>query len=106
VREGGLAEAGGAVEEEVVERLLALEGSLDRDPQVLLELVLADKLAQSPGTKSGVLGVLLVLYVARDDAFFGCREAPLSEYVCYQVSIIRAVGTRVYAEMAPECGRA
>jgi hypothetical protein len=41
-----LAEARRAVEERVVERLLAGDGGRDRDPQVALDLLLADELGQ------------------------------------------------------------
>jgi hypothetical protein len=42
--EGGLAEAGRAIEEDVVEGFFALEGGLNGDAEVVLELVLPDEL--------------------------------------------------------------
>jgi hypothetical protein len=79
VGKGGLTEAGRAVEEYVVQRLVALERGLDGDPEVILQLLLADELIEAPGTKSRVQGIVVVrLDFAGDDAVFGRRNGCLS----------------------------
>ena len=42
--EGGLAETGRTVEEEMIQGFLALLGCLDSDRQVVLQFILADEL--------------------------------------------------------------
>ena len=44
--EGGLAQAGGAVEEDVVQRLAARAGGLDEDGEVFAEAALAGEVGQ------------------------------------------------------------
>jgi hypothetical protein len=64
VGEGGLAEAGRAVEEQVVERLAALFGSVHGDAEVVLELLLTDELIEAPGAEGDVDVLLFVLRLA------------------------------------------
>ena len=73
VGERGLAEAGRAVEEQVVERLAALLGGVDGDAEVVLELLLADELVEAPGAKGDVDRLLFVLRLAGDDALLSRR---------------------------------
>ena len=54
----GLAQTGGAGEQQVVGRLIPLQGGFDDDLQMLGELPLADELGQCPGPQAGVLGLL------------------------------------------------
>ena len=83
VGERGLAEAGRAVEEQVVERLAALLGGVDGDAEVVLELLLADELIEAPGAEGDVDRLFFVLRLAGDDALLSRRwRAPL-EYLCY-----------------------
>jgi hypothetical protein len=49
VGERGLAEAGRAVEEQVVERLVPLFRRVDGDAKVVLELLLTDELVEPAG---------------------------------------------------------
>jgi len=71
VGKGGLAEAGRAVEEQVVERLAALFGSVYGDAEVVLELLLADELVQPPRPQRDIDRLFFVLRLAGDDAFGG-----------------------------------
>jgi len=68
VGERGLAEAGRAVEEEVVERFVALLGGVDGDAEVVLELLLADELVEAPGPERYFEGLVFVLDLAGSDA--------------------------------------
>ncbi len=52
--ERGLAKAGRPVEEDVIERFIALGGGLDGDAEVVLDLLLADELIEAPRPKSSV----------------------------------------------------
>jgi hypothetical protein len=54
VGERRLAEAGRPVEEDVVERFVALGGGLDGDAEVVLEFLLADELIEAPRPKSRI----------------------------------------------------
>src|SRR5437588_18421 len=51
VGEGGFSEAGRPVEEDVVDRLIALLGGFEEDGEVLLELGLTDEFGEAPGTE-------------------------------------------------------
>jgi hypothetical protein len=64
VGEGCLAEAGRAVEEEVVERLVAPLGGVDGDAEVVLKLLLADKLVELTRPEGDVQRLVVVLDVA------------------------------------------
>jgi len=79
VGERGLAEAGRAVEEDVVERFFALGGGLDGDAEVVLELLLADELIEATRPKSRVQSFVFVfLDFSGDDAVFsGRRTSPV-----------------------------
>ena len=57
--EGGLAEAGGAVEEDVVESLATGAGGLDEDAEVFAGGALADELVEGLGAEGGLGGVFL-----------------------------------------------
>jgi hypothetical protein len=59
----------------VVQRLAALLGGGDGDLQVVLQLLLANELAQPPGAQRRVQGLFVFLRFAGDDAFRG-RRAP------------------------------
>jgi hypothetical protein len=76
VGEGGLAEAGRAVEEEVVEGLAAAVGGLNGDAEVLFELVLANELGQATGTQGGVERFFVVLRLGGDDTVGGRSDVP------------------------------
>jgi hypothetical protein len=76
VGECGLAEAGRAIEEEVIERLVALLGGVDGDAEVVFELLLADELFEAPGTKSDLDRLVIILRLAGDYAL-SCRGRPL-----------------------------
>jgi len=54
VRERRLAKAGRAVEEQVVERFVALLGGVDGDAEVVLKLLLADEFIEPPGPQRDV----------------------------------------------------
>jgi hypothetical protein len=83
VRKCGLAEAGRAVEQQVVEGLVALLGGVDSDTEVILQLLLADKLVKAPGTKGDIDRVFfLVLGFAGDDSLSSRTRASV-EYLCY-----------------------
>jgi hypothetical protein len=92
VGERRLAEARRAVEENVVEGLVTLEGRLDGDAQVVFELLLADELVQPPRAQSGVEGLIIVLLeVAGYDAFFSLRgRAPVRITVLFRGNYRRA----------------
>ncbi len=90
--EGGLAEPGGAVEEEVVQRLVALLGGVDGDAEVILQLRLADELVEAPRAQRDVDLFVVLLRLAGDDAL-GCRWPASLECLCYLSDIIaRAPG--------------
>ena len=63
-RQGGLAQAGRAVKQHVVQGLLPALGGLDVDLQVLLDLVLAHIVGKSPGAQ-GVFHRLVLRSIAR-----------------------------------------
>ena len=63
-----LAESGRPVEEQVVEWLGTLERSLDRDLQVVLQLLLADELTHAPWPERAVQRRVVVLDIAGGDA--------------------------------------
>jgi hypothetical protein len=73
VGERGLAEAGRAVEEEVVERLAALLGGVDGDAEIVLELLLADELIEATRAEGKVDRLVVVLRLAGDDALLSRR---------------------------------
>jgi hypothetical protein len=77
VRESGLAESGGAVEEEVVEGFLALLGRLDGDREVVLQFVLADELREAPGTERIVQRLVFVADVRGDYSFISAQRSYL-----------------------------
>ena len=52
--QGGLAQAGRAVEDHVVQRLVAPLGALNENGQVPLDLLLADVFGQGPGTQTAL----------------------------------------------------
>jgi hypothetical protein len=72
VRERGLAEPRWAVEEEVVERLVALLGGVDGDAEVVLQLLLADELIEASRAQGNV-NLVVVLRLAGDDALLSRR---------------------------------
>ena len=59
VGEGGLAESGGAVEEQVLDGLASVSGGLDGDADAFDELGLADVLVDALGTECDGLRLLL-----------------------------------------------
>jgi len=59
VGDGGLAEPGRAVQEDVVERLVPPERGPDEDAQIGLHLFLADVLVERPGAQ-GEIGAAIV----------------------------------------------
>ena len=69
VGEGGLAQAGGPVEEDVVQGLVPLLGGGDGDAQVVLDLLLAHVVGQVPGTEGGLEGYVFLMGLSRKDAF-------------------------------------
>ena len=58
LRQRGLAEAGGADEQHVVERLVALAGGLDEDREVGARLGLADEFRQQLRAQRGVADIV------------------------------------------------
>jgi hypothetical protein len=83
VREGRLAEARRAVEEEVVERFIALLGGVDGDAEVVFELLLADEFIEPPGPQRDVDLLVVIPRLAGDNALL-CRRSPASvECLCY-----------------------
>jgi len=68
VGKGGFAEAGRAVEEQVVQRLVALFGGIDGDAEIVLQLRLADELLEAPRPQRDVDRLVVVLRLAGDDA--------------------------------------
>jgi len=70
VRQGGLAQSGGAVEQDVVEGLVAVLGGRHQNGQVLAHALLADDLVQSPRPQPRVVpvvGTALGRHDARSD---------------------------------------
>ena len=66
--EGGLAQAGRAVQKDVIEGLAALDRGRNRDAQVLLDLVLADVFIQAPRAQGRFDLVVVVLGLARENS--------------------------------------
>ena len=60
VGEGRLAQAGRAVEEDVIDRLLAVAGGVDQDRQVLLDPILAGELVEAPRPDGRLEGDLVL----------------------------------------------
>jgi hypothetical protein len=97
VRERSLAEAGRTVEEEVVERFASLFRCVDRDAEVVLELLLADELIEATGPQADLDDLVVVLRLAGDNPL-GCRWAPPFRMpVLLLVRIISVPPTAVYA---------
>jgi len=99
VGERGLAEAGRAVEEEVVERFVALLGGVDGDAEVVLELLLADELVEAPGPESSFQRLVFVLDLAGSDALG--RRCRLLRMLVLLKAIIRGHGRGVYPKARP-----
>jgi len=57
--QGGLAQAGRAVEQNVVQRLTPALGRGDGDIQITLDFVLPDELIKVAGTEAGIQGGVL-----------------------------------------------
>jgi hypothetical protein len=78
VGERGLAEAGRAVEEQVIERFGSPLGGVDGDAQVVLQLLLADELIELAGPEREVQRLFVFDGVAGDDALGsrGCGPFP------------------------------
>jgi hypothetical protein len=72
VRESGFAETRRAIEQQVVERFVALLGGVDGDAEVVLELLLADELIEPAGPQ-GDVDLVVVLRLAGDDALLSGR---------------------------------
>jgi hypothetical protein len=68
VREGGLAEARWAVEEEVVERLGAPLRGVDGDAEIVLQPFLADELIEPARPEREIQRLLVFDRIAGDDA--------------------------------------
>jgi len=83
VRERRLAEAGRAVEEQVVERFVALLGSVDGDAEVVLELLLADEFIEPAGPKRDIDCLVVVPRFAGDDPLLSRRSPASVECLCY-----------------------
>ncbi len=64
IGQGGLAQAGGAEEEDMVQGLLPLLGGLNGDLQVLLDLRLPDELGKPAGAEGGLKGLVLGFSIA------------------------------------------
>jgi hypothetical protein len=90
VGERGLAEAGRAVEEHVVQRLVALLRGLDGDAQVVLQPLLADELAQLSGPEGSIERLFVVLRLAGDDALVSGRGLLLGEMIVLVSDIVGA----------------
>jgi hypothetical protein len=75
VRERRFTQAGRAIEKEMVEGLVAFQGSLDGNAEVVLQLFLTDKLSQAPGSK-GPIEVILFLDVPGNNSLFSSRGDP------------------------------
>jgi len=83
VGERRLAEAGRAVEEEVVEWFVALLGGIDGDAEVVLELLLADELIEPPWPERDVDRLVVVPRLAGDNALLSRRSPASVECLCY-----------------------
>ncbi len=66
----------------MVEGLLPLEGGLDGDREVVLQLLLADELRQAPGAEGRVEGFLVLLEVPGYYAFFSRRRGTPFPKIC------------------------
>jgi hypothetical protein len=77
VSERRLPEAGRAVEQEVVERFVALLRGVYGDAEVVLEFLLADELIESARSQRNVDRLVVVPRLARDDALLS-RRSPAS----------------------------
>ena len=69
VREGGLAEAGRPVEQDVVQRLATRPGGLDQDAEVLAQPVLAEHLGQRARAQRGIYHDLFGPTLGRNRTF-------------------------------------
>ncbi len=67
VGQGGLAQPRRPIQQEMVQRLLPLEGGGDADAQVVLELLLADELLQPTRPQGSVQGHVVFLKLARSN---------------------------------------
>ena len=74
----GLAEAGRAGEQQVIDRLLTLAGRLEDDAQVLLEFALADELVERTRPQAG-----LELDLGCDDVVVAATDTGIEELVTH-----------------------
>ena len=75
-RQRGLAQAGRAVEQDVVQRLVPGDGGLHVDRQALLQLVLAEVLRQGMGAQRKLRVVLFLAVAGGDDPFLVVHGSP------------------------------
>lgn len=113
--EGRLAQARRTVEQQVVEGLLALEGGLDGNLQVVFQLVLTDELGKAPRAQRIVQGLVVVTNLGGDQALFGAQAGASTGglYVSVGMGGLRGSGTGMlmrrspgYRFMAAGCGYA
>ena len=69
-REGGLAQARRAAEQDVIQRFIALARGLDVDEQVLFDAILADEVFEAPRAKGLIETAILLLFLTREDVIF------------------------------------
>jgi hypothetical protein len=99
VRERRLAEAGRAIEQRVVEGLVAVLGGVDGDAEVVLELGLPDELIETTRPEGDVESLFVVLELRGSDALGRRAGAPCRIPVLLG-EIIRSRHLPVYAVLA------
>jgi len=100
VRERRLPKPGRAVEEQVVERFVALLGGVDSDAEVVLELLLADEFIKPPGPQRDVDLLVVVPQLAGDNPLLSRRSPALLRMLVLLLAIIAGHACPVYAAFA------
>src|SRR5439155_10346323 len=88
VGERGLAKAGRAIEEQVVERFVALLGGVYGDAEIVLELLLADEFIEPPWSQRDVDLLVVFPRLAGDNALLSGRSPALPRMLVLLRTII------------------
>ena len=96
----GLAKAGRAIEEQVVERFVALLGGVYGDAEVVFELLLADEFIEPPWSQRDVDLLVVFPRLAGDNALLSGRSPALPRMLVLLLAIITAPMGAVYATFA------
>ena len=97
VRERRFAEAGRAIEEQVVERFVALLGGVDGDAEVVFELLLADEFIEPPWSQRDVDLLVVFPRLAGDNALLSGRSPALPRMLVLLRTIIGSRRSVVHA---------